>query len=454
MWRRRKEMLVRARSPSLALFQGGACMLCLGVLGVQELFQLSGHHFPCEIMLWSSPLIPCMTLFALGLRAARVIIITSAECRKRFMFLLDPGKQFAACFSGTCMMCGVSAVIHVTDFKRQPEKYCMMWAPWWIWLAVMMSFTSVAIGLVYKLHKINDRLGLGSEVARCFASFYVFLVPYWITMALDEHSQVHVGTELQILVAIVGLYIMLEAFVLSRRYWGCSLLVNNARWRPKIRRRGGHKRYGILPEDQAATACDAAQEAIVSAARRRWGTTMQMLESAPLAEAYAQHVQQALCYESLAFLARVIQYSTAAHRDVEQQYAMFDSIAADFICSGSKFEVNISCALRFQVLTVRNRRTFNALSADARRDAFKPQAAEIAKMLDQNLVLSFQSTAAFREACLLQHQLDADTETLGTIEDGNHTPLPSPPHSPRSHEHLERVTSRLRMDDNSTHRKK
>ncbi|KAG5187910.1 hypothetical protein JKP88DRAFT_243613 [Tribonema minus] len=413
--------------------------------------------------------LPTLLLIPMYLKAARVIIVTSEEYRQKFMFMVTPGNQVAFSVGASVGCTFLAAIAHSTPAAKHTDR--------WVWVGVLVAFTVTAIIMVRELHRINDRLGLGREVTRYAASFYVFLGPYWLFLALDDYGVVHVDTRLQFL--IIGLYhmLMLDTFVLSRKYWGRSTLAAPPyRW-PFKSKVVPAKRCSVIPSEGSTSINEDKEQAAWEMCRRRWSTSLQMLDSPPLATAYSKYVQQALCFESFAFLANVVRYANDDYADTGQQYEEFESIVADFIVPKSRFEINISSTLRNQVRTtllvlfdfrvpmghekrthtglhsalkMRDRAVFCALSEGSRRDVFKAQATEVAHMLDQNLMLSFQTTPAFRAACLVQQQLDNEEKLLSTIEEGGkNTPLPSPASSLRARSHLIRFTSRLLAPDGS-----
>ncbi|KAG5187909.1 hypothetical protein JKP88DRAFT_275868 [Tribonema minus] len=442
MWRRRGEMLVRARSPALALCQGAACMAFFLIVGVQECFQLAGAHFPCSIMLWASTVISGVSLYSLLLRAARVIIVTSEEHRQKFMFLLSPANQVAVCMGGTLLLCGIPAVLQGTHAALHTDRYCMIYRPWWLYVGLFVCYIIVAIVTVRALYAVIDTLGLAMEVSRSVGALIFFLGPYWLFLALSDFNIVTIDTRLQFCIWGLDYYLMFDTFIASRRYWGseglasqqCSTLWQRLCGNANVK----NKKYAVLPTTHApgaAAAAGKAQQAPPDAARERWASSLAMLESPPLAAAYAQYVQQALCYESFAFLSNVRQYESDGYDEIGPQYAVFDRIVADFICSNSRYEVNISNQLRQQVLKVRDRYVFCALTEEARSGVFKAPAAEVAALLDQNILRSFHNTDAFRAACHQQQQLEEEARMVTHGDDGamlQLTPAATPSSSPLS----------------------
>ncbi|KAG5187912.1 hypothetical protein JKP88DRAFT_275870 [Tribonema minus] len=306
----------------------------------------------------------------MGLKAARVAIVTSPEYRTKYMALLSPGVQIGLSVACALTMCIGAAIIQPTYAALHTDRYCIAFRPW-------------------------------------------FCLPYFVLLVLSEYGIVYMDQRYQALIAGVDMYIVLETFVFSRKYWGGSAQSPKPQ-SPKCNRRrscingGGVKQSAVVPTERSTTSNGGRELSCWGAFRRRWATTMQVLECPPLAAAYAEHVQKALCYESLAFLAQVVQYASDAYESGDKQYEVFNAIVVDFICPNSRYEINISSLLRNQVLKVRDRNTFSALSGDARRAVFKAQATEVAKMLDQNL--------------------------MSRSEEGTRTSVASPAESPRSSE--------------------
>ena len=69
-WQARKSMLVRARSPHLAVIHGFTLLITADVFIVQEIVQSAGKHMPCAIGYWS--------VSALALASARACIHRAA----------------------------------------------------------------------------------------------------------------------------------------------------------------------------------------------------------------------------------------------------------------------------------------------------------------------------------------------------------------------------------------
>ncbi|KAG5185504.1 hypothetical protein JKP88DRAFT_289207 [Tribonema minus] len=428
-------------------------MVLVTLTGIQECFRLSGGHLPCGVVLWISSIAPGILMTSVLLRGARVIIITSKAYRARFMFLLDTKTQGAAIVAAALGMAAFPAIVQPTRAALHTDFYCMFWVPWWFWLgylscgssavfaqAWMMHRIDDRIGLGVELmrtytalymmmHRIDDRIGLGVELTRTYTALYICFIPYWIILALMDHGIMSSNAWPTVLITTACLYQWAEIFVFSRRFWANGALNSRGFWGSLL---GcacfGSRRYAVLPCGGGTTDGQGRELSKWAQARQKYATTLQLLNSPTLTEAYGRYVQQALCFESFAFLAAVVQYASDAYADMAKQalcasdayvdmgkqFDVFDAIVTDFILPGGRFEV----------LKKHERMLFYGLNDDERRGVFKTQAAEVGRMLDQNLMLSFHNTDSFRKAFEEQRQIDEEA-TLSGAEDGTHTPLPA-----------------------------
>eukprot|EP00611_Tribonema_gayanum_P021617 TRINITY_DN4192_c0_g3_i1.p1 TRINITY_DN4192_c0_g3~~TRINITY_DN4192_c0_g3_i1.p1 ORF type:complete len:241 (-),score=31.14 TRINITY_DN4192_c0_g3_i1:692-1414(-) len=212
MWRRRRELLVGARSPLLSMMQGFMVLVMINTYAVQECFRLAGVHFPCNIILWMSHTVPCMELVPLMLKAARVIIVTSEEYRSKYMFLLSPPVALGLSVATTLVMCSGALALQLTesDAMRHADRYCISMRPWWLWIGVMLGSTATIVILIRRLYAIRDSLGLGAEISRCLVAFYVLGLPYLALVVLSEYGTVEIDSRVHSLLVAAALYMMAE----------------------------------------------------------------------------------------------------------------------------------------------------------------------------------------------------------------------------------------------------
>jgi hypothetical protein len=86
MWKRRKELLVRARSVEICLLQGCLVSTYFPCIVTQEI--LRAHDidaFPCSLNLWLTIIVAPMYLSAMELRAVRVVIISNPSYRVKYI---------------------------------------------------------------------------------------------------------------------------------------------------------------------------------------------------------------------------------------------------------------------------------------------------------------------------------------------------------------------------------
>ena len=77
----------------------------------------------------------------------------------------------------------------------------------------------------------------------------------------------------------------------------------------------------------------------VDACTEQWQTSEDMMRSAPLKQAFAEHVQSCLCYESFKFLVDCMDYTSAEWASVPAQHKGFERILLNYICINSLWEV-------------------------------------------------------------------------------------------------------------------
>ncbi|KAG5190419.1 hypothetical protein JKP88DRAFT_243113 [Tribonema minus] len=381
---------------------------------------------------------------------ACVIIVTSEEYRSKYMFLLSTPVAIGLSVATTLVMCSGALALQLTetDAMRHADRYCISMRPWWLWIDVILGSTTTIVILIRKLYAIRDSLGLGAEISRCLVAVYVgpledCNIDHTCQALMELHALLSAAMmctlhRLQLNCSLVfgttavadedspGCYNakqpFLEVYVFSRRYWasGTGLTPNN---KLKLQRRpwisGGAKKGTIAPTEKGDGRKELSHRGtFIWKSRQRWATTIQVLESPVLAAAYAQHMQRALCFESLAFLASVVQCASDAYQDTQKQFEAFDKIVTDFVCPGAQFEINIANLLRNQ--------PFHCV-------LMLKLASPL--LLSKNRFSSFHSTECFRQACLVQQKLDEEAKLQDRLPYGIPilTDPPPPPPPPSNH---------------------
>eukprot|EP00953_Heterococcus_sp_UTEX-ZZ885_P023292 12808-Heterococcus_DN1.PRE.1 len=194
MWTRRKSLLVRARSPALAMVsrqaylknaasekhptqvprafgryacfvQGGFIMMLFAAIIVQEI--LKAHDiagYPCPVMMWTSIIAAPMYLTALELRALRVVIVSNANYRVKY-------SKLASSKLVIITLCGIRhneplvpdssinmfarhycvAIAVYLQFTRTQETldtdFCFCMQPWLLMIALVIGLTYPTIWL-------------------------------------------------------------------------------------------------------------------------------------------------------------------------------------------------------------------------------------------------------------------------------------------------------------------
>ncbi|KAG5177950.1 hypothetical protein JKP88DRAFT_248410 [Tribonema minus] len=289
---------------------------------------------------------------------------------------------------------GLGAVAaYMQVYNSDASTYCMGHYPWQFWTGVLLSITVPYGLLIRKLHSIKDKIGMGNEIARTLFNFYVFASTYFVFIALMANGVLPVDTRIHVFIIVMQLVIMTDVNVVSRLSWS---EIGGAKARQRIK---GSMRCAV------DAVCDKMDE--YSA---KWVNSTQIMKSPALNAAFAVHVERCLCYESYRFLADAMEYTSNTFDTPQEQarshhqirsgsilHAAFNKIVTTYIIVNSTFEV----------LDVRDQAVFIALDAEKRRTVFRPVAAEVARLLDQNLIASFKRTSQFQKACMEQEQLDA-----------------------------------------------
>jgi hypothetical protein len=144
-------MLVRARSPKLAVLQGALCLLMLNLIVVQEIMRQldTTRAFPCGLLLWASAFACPLIQETLFLRALRVVVMTDAECRLEDTGLISPkGSVRHLTRVGLVSLCIALYYYLMASHSDINSEYCYMFQPWPLFLgelAVMLLINTFGL---------------------------------------------------------------------------------------------------------------------------------------------------------------------------------------------------------------------------------------------------------------------------------------------------------------------
>jgi hypothetical protein len=142
LYMQRHNMLVRARSPKIALLQGGMCLLLLNLIVIQEIMRQldTSSAFPCGLLLWASAFACPLISETLFLRALRVVVMTDAECRLEDTGLISPkGSVRHLSRVGLVSLC-IALYYHIMATHDDIEReYCYVFQPWPLFLGEAAS---------------------------------------------------------------------------------------------------------------------------------------------------------------------------------------------------------------------------------------------------------------------------------------------------------------------------
>ncbi|KAG5185984.1 hypothetical protein JKP88DRAFT_288823 [Tribonema minus] len=406
MHRRRNEMMLRSRSPSLAVFQGALVLGTFNLIAVQQLMLWAGADgFPCSMLLWSSAFAVPLVQETLFLRALRVVVLTDVDCRVTDRSQITPAGS--ALHLARCAVISLSVALYfqlISTEDQMGSTFCYANQPWPLFVGLQGVTTVNAAIIGAALFAAKDGLKMAVEVWRCFVSIYMVSVPYYIILGLDTVGVIEVGPSLNALLLLGHLGLLVEVFVFSRPMWSGTA----KRRRPKNRK--NKKRI------YSATTREAAMNS-------KWDSSMKMLHSPIMCAAFSKHVERNLCFESWHFMVVTENYSLGLFEDPEAQHQAFKAIVAEFIMPGSTYEVNIDTKLRNQVLRMMPQEKFVELSDLERSSAFVPQVREVCKMLDQNVLWKFLESTECEQAT--QETEKADRIAAGASPSVRHTSVES-----------------------------
>ncbi|KAG5181703.1 hypothetical protein JKP88DRAFT_246072 [Tribonema minus] len=391
MWSRRRDMMVRARSPALAMVECLSMLAMADVMGVQEMMRMEGKHMPCWLMVWAVYLSANGIIMGIVLRGMRVLVMMSKEWRDKFGLILDGRAQAAVIIGSVSGLAAMAGILQSTKHASS-EGYCIGHYPWAFWVGVLLSITPPYMWLIKRLAEAQDNIGMGNEIGRALAAFYVFAGPYFILEALMFNDIIPFDTRIHILLMVCFFSIIVDVNYYSRRYWdpaSTSKPKQQGRWR----------------FNRSVRTAVAYLEDAVSTYSKQWKTSIDMIQVPALNVAFAAHVERCLCYESYKFLAESMAYTSSAFEDPEEQYAAFEKVVATCIAVNSTFEI----------MKYRDETIFILLEPEARRTIFKEAAAEVARMLDQNLIASFVGTKQYIAACEEEVRRSSSASASATV---------------------------------------
>jgi len=127
------------------------------------------------------------------------------------------------------------------------------------------------------------------------------------------------------------------------------------------------------------------------------GLILEILENADKVVQFKKHAREHFCAESVDFCIEVFQYKTFQMEiDKTRLYKKFLSILEEFVVNNAPSEVNISSSQKSHIIQYKNESLFNCSDETTVLNIFDTAQLEVAKMLGENLLVSFtQAKNAF-----------------------------------------------------------
>lgn len=374
MWERRRELLVVARSPCLAILHGLAILVLTQVVLVQELLAQEGLELEDSVLIWATVLcLPTLGSCA-NLRANRVVVLSSQTHRKDALYGISKSFQRNGVIAGLLLGIILGIVIEILRFRGLSQNsYAYLGQPA-VFFLVMIGLTTTP--MVYSCRQLlatRDALRMGVELTRIQIAIYMCVLPYFVLLILNNYGVIHVSTRLQFLLVGLGLYMNIETFVISRPRW--------------VRKR-----------DRATSAVHVDADFGCISLPSKWSTSLDIIADGTLKPLYARYVELNLCWESFAFISDAVEYEQGVFtlNMVNENYHTFQKLLSTYIVPGSILEVNISSALRRPVTSCAKEEIYYKLSWDEQRCILRACVHEICNMLDFNLLDSFKHTKEYK----------------------------------------------------------
>lgn len=391
MWRRRKELLCKARSPGLACCHGIMQLIYTEVIWIQELMRQKGAVMHPSICIWVSCVTLPLIVVPAALRAARVVIITSRDQRSKKLQALNSSSQIHALAINLIihLLLGVLAELSRT-LNFWVHDYNYLFQPWQIFGTMSLLSTIPTFKSCEELLAAKDALRVGRELVRCQICVYFTVLPYYALVALHDYGVIEMDTRVQFILLSTVIYWNLETFVFSRPRWANV--------------KHGTSKVGVQNHD-VSTASDALELDPESCQRAMttWKSSLHVMNHPALNVLYCKFVEQNLCFESYEFIKVATEYARRVSGIDAKDYEDFNRIVQDFIIQGSALEVNINDRMRRAVQAYLKKTAYTELPAENKRKIFDPCVTEVSSMLDLNLMAAFHKTDGFKKVVAAEY---------------------------------------------------
>jgi hypothetical protein len=207
-----------------------------------------------------------------------------------------------------------------------------------------MSCIDTIYATARQLHLVQDTIGLGAEVARALLMYHVCGSCYLTMLALMDFGFVQFSTCVHFIIVAGLCFMVLDTNYYSKRYWSASSTElgttlsgsNNS----LVCHEGHYSNVMTMRSDRAYIGSSSSEKGMGTAARSSsmsqlaGGLSQQqqfqhdrllhdrpedMICSLDLNNAFREHIERSLCFESYKFLAEAMTYAKSLYDSPEDQ---------------------------------------------------------------------------------------------------------------------------------------
>ncbi|CAM9730402.1 unnamed protein product [Ascophyllum nodosum] len=431
------ELKIRARSPTLATIPAIYAIIVGGVLiPLQELLQLLGKDYPCQLTLVQS----CFFLPVWGapfaLRSLRVIIVSNKGLTEKYGFVLRKRTTLAMeallCMVAACIVIVVTQTIGPYDHgvgvanRGHGGGACYILMEW-EFLLPLCVIQAVIFGVLGELLRdVDDLLNISGEIRVNFALYLLFVLPYFaLQLYYRFWTHQNFPTSLQFLMAAMVVSAQINTMwasvggledLLEFIGWKCvpgegftMIDTSLSGWSE------ASTGDGKLPSPMSMVH---AEKNDLSSWKRHFNNIPSIMRNKPMSAVLRTIANRFLCTESYDFLVRVSGYrrssADAGEMELGPQHALFVDICKAHVVINSEQEINISHEQRTSILQYMNSSKFASLGEEERADILFDAQKEVSSMLELNLLNTLHESAAFAEACAA---LDVEERMLWYLDE-------------------------------------